>query len=97
MTVPATLTNEINSLTTADLIRLHIFVNEKYENLKSIVPNFASARWSILNPSAARCNNRYQSQKARQLKKRQKDATLPRQESVVQNQFASLQAEWGLV
>lgn len=98
------LTNEINGLTTADLIRLHIYVNDRYEYLKSTISNFSSARWAILNPDAAKANNQvqYQCTKAKRAKSRREhakssvDGILPKTETPEQTQFASIREAWSM-
>lgn len=86
--ISATLIAEINQLTTADLIRLHIFINDKYAELKISVSNFASARWSVLNPDAARLNNRNQYQRTKA-----KRAALSHAKATVQGSLNRIQAD----
>jgi hypothetical protein len=59
----------IEDLTTADVIRLHFFVKDKFEDLKKSTPNFSSAVWATLNTETVKKNNILQQQKFRQKKK----------------------------
>lgn len=63
---------KFETLSTADLIRLQIWVSDRCEAVKeSIGPsNFASARWSVINPEKASKNNRIQYLKSQQEKSR---------------------------
>ena len=55
----------LDTMTTADIIRLYLIINKKYEHVKSTTNNFAVAKWAVLNPDKVKANNRKQQKKNR--------------------------------
>ena len=54
---------EIEKLSLTDIIRLHSYMEEKYERTKKDHPNsFPSAKWKVNNPEKAREKSRIQAQ-----------------------------------
>ena len=50
MALPESIINYINSLNTSDIIRLHILVDERYQQVKAITKNFPAAKYAVLHP-----------------------------------------------
>ena len=60
----------IEKLSTAELIRLHFFVRDRFETLKQQTPKkWSSTVWNALNEDSVRLNNRIQQQKFREREK----------------------------
>lgn len=76
MAIPEEFKNTIDNMSTADIIRLHYLVREKFEDLKKTTPNFSSAIWATLNKNtdAIKKNNIVQQQKFRERKKQANSA-----------------------
>ena len=57
--------NKLENASVADIIRLQIAINDKYEEKKKTTKNWSAAKWAILYPEKAKKNNLKQTHKAR--------------------------------
>lgn len=57
--------DQLENASVADIIRLQIAINDKYEEKKKTTKNWSAAKWAILYPEKAKKNNLKQTHKAR--------------------------------
>jgi hypothetical protein len=72
--IPPELKDFVFNCSTADLIRMHLLIKERYEDVKQSTPNFSAAVWAVINPDRARENNYKQSKVLRAKKAAAKDS-----------------------